>query len=486
MISYENRPSRFVNGGLIISLLIKGRGNGLGDLLQAALTAGEHIGRFGLNVTGFGQSPLGEGRTNQFIDQHGEQDDVPDQGTFGTAKDTVGGGAHAQGHTGLGQQGDAQVLLHGFRALCQDGREVGTDDLSEGTEDNIDDTDDDHGQIRENGEVQRGTAEHKEQGDGRAGPAVRLQHQVLAERAEVAEDGTEHHADQQGGETEGERTDRDLQLADGDGQDHAADDQGVTVAVGVEEPLQPGEAQADQTAEDHGKENFHQRLNDQRGNVGGSVFHGLGNTEGYGEDHQAYGIVQGDNGQQHVRDRTLGLILTDDHQGGGGSGGGSYGAEGNGNGHREQVGHHEMQHDQGNVHADGGDHSLQDTDDGGLLTGLLQGRKPELMTDGEGDEAQGHIGNHGQGVYLLRGVEAQAGYAKTSQYAGPDQDTGHQIGCNVRQAEFDKKPGHQKTGEERDRDQQKCLHKGARILSEILGALITHAGDCNTNGRKSQ
>lgn len=121
MISYENRPSRFVKGGLIISLLIEGRGNGLGDLLQAALTAGEHVGGFGLNVTGPGQGPLGEGRTNQFIDQHGEQDDVPDQGTFCSAEYPVGSAAHSQGHTGLGQQGDTQPFPDGFGALRQEG-----------------------------------------------------------------------------------------------------------------------------------------------------------------------------------------------------------------------------------------------------------------------------------------------------------------------------------------------------------------------------
>ena len=103
------------------SLLVKSRGNGLGDFLQAALTAGEHVGGFGLNVTGPGQGPLGEGRTDQFIDQHGEQDDVPDQGTFSTAEYPVSSAAHAQGYTGLGQQGDAQPFPDGLRALRQDG-----------------------------------------------------------------------------------------------------------------------------------------------------------------------------------------------------------------------------------------------------------------------------------------------------------------------------------------------------------------------------
>ncbi len=218
----------------------------------------------------------------------------------------------------------------------------------------------------------------------------------------------------------------------------------------------------------------------------GTVFHGLGDTEGDGEDHQADSVIQSDNGQQDVRDRTLGLILTDNHQGGSRGGCRGDGAQGDGHRHGQQIRHDEMQGDQGDIHKDGGNHSLQDTDDGGLLTGLLQGGKAELMTDGKGDETQGHVRDHGQGVHLLRGVEAQAGYAESAQDAGPDQDTGNQVGCDVRQAEFDKKPGHQQAGEQSDCNEQKSLHKGARILSEILGALITHAGDCNTNGRKSQ
>ena len=102
----KNKKTSLHREGRLRILFVESRGNRLRDLLQAALAAGEHIRRFGLNVTGFGQGPLGEGRTNQFIDQHGEQDDVPDQGAFCTAENPVGCAAHSQGNTGLGQQGD--------------------------------------------------------------------------------------------------------------------------------------------------------------------------------------------------------------------------------------------------------------------------------------------------------------------------------------------------------------------------------------------
>ena len=57
----------------------------------------------------------------------------------------------------------------------------------------IDHADQEHGGIAEDLKLQRRAAEHKEQGHGRAGPAVRLQHQVLAEGTEIAEHCPQHH-----------------------------------------------------------------------------------------------------------------------------------------------------------------------------------------------------------------------------------------------------------------------------------------------------
>ena len=145
-----------------------------------------------------------------------------------------------------------------------------------------------------------------------------------------------------------------------------------------------------------------------------------------------------------------------------------------------------MQGDQGDIHTNGGNHGLQDTDDGSLLSGLLQSRQTEFMTNGKGDEAQGHVRDHGQGVHLIRGVEAQAGYSQTTEHAGSDQDTGYQIGGNVRQAEFDKKPCHQQTGKEGKSKQQKCLHKRLRFLSEIHCVSNRTPTNCITKSGKSQ
>ena len=42
--------------GWMNCLFIEGRGNRLGDFLQAPLTAGEHVGGFGLDVTEIGRA----------------------------------------------------------------------------------------------------------------------------------------------------------------------------------------------------------------------------------------------------------------------------------------------------------------------------------------------------------------------------------------------------------------------------------------------
>ena len=228
----------------------------------------------------------------------------------------------------------------------------------------------------------------------------------------------------------------------------------------MEEALKPGEDQPDHAAEDQRKNDFRQGLQDQCGDVGGTVLHGLGNTEGNRKDHQTDGVVQGDDRQQHIRHRALGLVLTDDHQCGGGSGGSSDGAQGDRHRQGQQVRHNEVQGDQGDIHKDCGGYSLQDTDDDRLPSGLFQCGKAELMSDGESDEAQGDVGDHGQGIHLICRIESDSGQAQAAQHAGPDEDAGDQVGSYVRQMELNKKPGHQQTGKKGDCNQQKGLHKG--------------------------
>ena len=126
---------------------------------------------------------------------------------------------------------------------------------------------------------------------------------------------------------------------------------------------------------------------------------------------------------------------------------------------RKQIRHDEMQGDQRDIHEQRCHRGLYDTDNRGLLSGLLQGGKPELMADGEGDEAQGHIGDHRKGVHLFKGIEPETGDTQPAQHARPDEHAGHQIGGYVRQMKLDKQTGHKKPREQGDCDQQQGLHK---------------------------
>ena len=102
------------------------------------------------------------------------------------------------------------------------------------------------------------------------------------------------------------------------------------------------------------------------------------------------------------------------------------------------------------------------------------------MADGEGNEAQCHVGDHRQGIDLLKGVESEAGDAQPSQHAGADQHAGDQVGRNVRQMEFHKQTGHQQPREQGNCNQQQGLHKGVqRPFPKIQGdrkALVAPAG----------
>ena len=213
----------------------------------------------------------------------------------------------------------------------------------------------------------------------------------------------------------------------------------------MEETFQPGEHQTDDATEGQGKKDLHQRLHNEGGDMGGAVLQGLGDAEGDGEDDQAHRVIQGNDRQQDIRDRAFGLVLTDDHQGGGRRGGGGNGAQGDGHGHGQQVRHEIVQGNQRDIHEQGGHTCLDDADDGGLLSGLPESGKPELMADGEGDEAQGHIGDHGQGIHLFKGVETETGDPQSAQNAGTDQHAGHQVGRDIGQMKFDKQAGHQET-----------------------------------------
>ena len=168
------------------------------NLLGQDAAVGDGLGR---DFSGSRQGNLGQDGAYQLVDQHGEEDDAAHDGTLGTEVCGDGGG-HTQSHTGLGQQGDAQVFAHGLGAANHPGADTGTDDLAGGTHEDIHQTNAHDSGTAEDPQVQLCTGQHEEQNVNGGGPAVGPVHDLVGEVTQVAEDGAAHHAHQQGGEAD--------------------------------------------------------------------------------------------------------------------------------------------------------------------------------------------------------------------------------------------------------------------------------------------
>ena len=379
----------------------------------------------GLDLAHGQQGALGQGGAHQFVDQHGEQHHIPGQGTVGKRG---GGQGHAQCHARLGQQGDAQVLPDGGTLTGQGAACVGTQILAQGPGDDIHHTHQDGHGIGQDLQVQLGAGQHEKQDVQGHGPALDAFHQLLGGGTDVAEHGAGHHAHQQQGEAAVDGADLKMQGTQAHGQQHEAHGQAHTLAPGVEELLGEMEQEAHDRTQSQGQHHLHDGLHGNGQNAHLTVGQGGGDAEGHGEQQQAHSIVDGDHQHQKPGQGTVSLVLPDHHQGGGGGRGGGDGTQSQGAGNGDHIGPQQMQTDEDQVHQHGGGDGLEDADDDGGLAHGFELTEPELIADGEGDEAQGRLGQHTQGLHLLQGIEAQAGQTKPADAEGAQQQTGHQIG----------------------------------------------------------
>ena len=256
-----------------------------------------------------------------------------------------------------------------------------------------------------------------------------------------------------------------LQHAQANGQHDECDADGQTLGTGVEELLHPVQQPAHQGAQDQGQDDLQDGLHHHADDADLAGGQGGGNTEGGGEQQQAHGVVDGHHQHQQPGQGTVGLVLADDHQGGGRGRGGGDGAQNDGAGQGNDVGEREVQADQHDVHHHGGDDGLQDADGDGGGAGGLQLAQPELIADGERDEAQGRLGHDGQALHLLQGVEAQAGDVDGAQHIGADQQTGHQVSRDGGQMDQLGQTGHHQSADQgHSQTNQIGFHKLIRLL----------------------
>lgn len=131
--------------------------------------------------------------------------------------------------------------------------------------------------------------------------------------------------------------------------------------------------------------------------------------KGNGEGHKADRIVQRDNGQQQIRQRAAGLILTHDHQCGGRRGCGGNGAKRDGLRHGKFVRDENVQKKQRRIDAQHGGKSLKDSDNDRLTPDVRDIFQPKLITDRKRDKAKSNLGNQGHEIDCFHADEAKPG-----------------------------------------------------------------------------
>ena len=258
------------------------------------------------------QGHFGQQRADQLVDQNGEQRNVADQ--IALRAELARRHAHAERDAGLRQQGDAEILADlrlTFHELCGVMR---AEILAKRARQNIHNADENDHTVFEHAQIQLRTGNDKERRKKRACPAVRLGHDLLRQRAQVTKQRAEHHACQKRREADRDRADLEFRHGQRRDQEYQRDGHIQTIRVGVEQRFQFCQHPAAERAEHQRTDNLKQRVDDNGNDVEGVCVERLRNAERDSENDQTDRVVQRHNRQQQVYQRTLCLILTNDHQ----------------------------------------------------------------------------------------------------------------------------------------------------------------------------
>lgn len=118
--------------------LLKGNG-----LYRFVFLAGAGLA-LGLDFACGKQGTLCERRADELIHQHGEQHDVAHDAAVCKGRS---GERHAERHAGLRQKRDAEMLFDMVAALCHGAADVRAGALTERTEDDVNDADEQHERV---------------------------------------------------------------------------------------------------------------------------------------------------------------------------------------------------------------------------------------------------------------------------------------------------------------------------------------------------
>ena len=176
---------------------------------------------------------------------------------------------------------------------------------------------------------------------------------------------------------------------------------GKPFGTGVEKPLAKVEQKPHQTAESERKHDFEQRLYDDRNDVHDARNERFCYAERNGEEHQTHRVVEGDDGEKDIRQRSFGFVLFNDHERCRGRGCGSDCPERDRRGKREFFGDNQMQKYKRCVHDQRGDDGLKNAYDRRLFTNFFELRKSEFVADRKGDKAESNVAKNGEGFNLF-------------------------------------------------------------------------------------
>jgi len=265
-----------------------------------------------VDLAGGLQGHFGQQRTDQLVDEDGEQRDVADE--VALRAELARRHAHAERDAGLRQQGDAEILADlrlTFHELCGVMR---AEILAKRARQNIHNADENDHTVFEHAQIQPCAGDDEERREQRTRPPVGLLHDLTRQRAEVAEQRAEHHACQKRREADRDRADLEFRHGQRRGQEDEGDGHVQAVRVGVEQLFQLRQHPAAERAERQRADDLDERIDDNGDHVERAGIERLRNTERHREHHQTDRVVQRDDRQQQVDQRALGLILPDDHQ----------------------------------------------------------------------------------------------------------------------------------------------------------------------------
>ena len=201
------------------------------------------------------------------------------------------------------------------------------------------------------------------------------------------------------------------------------------------ELLRVAEYTAQSRAQSQGGYDLHQGIHQYGDQINVAIAEGPGHAGGHSKYNQTHRVIQCHNGHQDIAERTLGLILVNDHHG-------RRRCCGCGDSTQDQAGRqgqlvtqHQVQSQQTQVNKKRCRQRLENGDYRGLFADLPQRRKPKFAANGESDKAQRRITDQAHLLHKSKGRKTQVGNSQSAQAQGPDQHTRHQIAGHVRQAE---------------------------------------------------